>query len=280
MDADDRFTTASSSAGTLRRSIDDDTEVSFRGCAQTAVYSRPERPTSLIILHVTHILIIEDDAKTARAIREGLRMDGYEATTTSTGDEGITLCRQIRFDAIVLDWMLPGLSGVEVLKSVRASGTRTPVLFLTARDALEDRVLGLDSGADDYLVKPFAFAELSARLRALIRRSQDMDSMRRRVGDLQLDLEQRRAMRGSRQIALTPREFDLLAYLSRHAGHIVTRQMLAKDVWHEIQRDTPLDNVIDVHMAHLRRKVDADHDLKLIRTIRGVGFVLGASDSE
>jgi two-component system, OmpR family, copper resistance phosphate regulon response regulator CusR len=224
---------------------------------------------------MAQILIIEDDAKTARAIREGLELDGHSAVTASTGEEGATAMRTRTFDAIVLDWMLPRRSGIEILKEMRAAGLRTPVLLLTARDTIEDRVLGLDCGADDYLVKPFAFAELSARLRALIRRSSDPDPMQRRVDDLVLDIEQRRARRGTRVIALTPKEFELLVYLARHQGQTVTRQMLAREVWHEINRATPLDNVIDVHIAHLRRKIDEGHARKLIHTVRGVGFVLG-----
>lgn len=226
------------------------------------------------------ILIIEDDMKTALAIRDGLRMDGHDSVAVSTGEEGTALCHTQSFDALVLDWMLPCDSGIDVLKRLRNEGVRTPVLLLTARDTVEDRVLGLDSGADDYLVKPFAFAELSARVRALVRRAHGPEPAQRRVGDLVLDLEQRRARRGTRQITLTPREFDLLAYLARHQGQTVTRHMLAKDVWDEVQRATPLDNVIDVHIAHLRRKIDDGQEHKLIHTVRGVGFVLGETRRE
>lgn len=224
---------------------------------------------------MAQILIIEDDAKTARAIRDGLELDGHSAVAALTGEEGATAMRSKAFDAVVLDWMLPRRSGIDVLRAMRAGGIRTPVLLLTARDTVEDRVLGLDSGADDYLIKPFAFAELSARLRALIRRSSDPEPVQRRVDDLVLDIEQRRARRGTQPIALTPKEFDLLVYLVRHQGQTVTRQMLARDVWHEVNRATPLDNVIDVHIAHLRRKIDEGHSRKLIQTVRGVGFVLG-----
>lgn len=202
-------------------------------------------------------------------------MDGHETVAAPTGQEGARLCQSRPFDAIVLDWMLPERSGIDVLKTMRANGIRTPVLLLTARDAVEDRVLGLDSGADDYLTKPFAFAELSARVRALVRRAAEPDPVQRRVSDLVLDLARRRAQRGTRHIALTPKEFDLLSYLARHQGQTVTRQMLAKDVWHELHRATPLDNVIDVHIAHLRRKIDDGEQRKLIHTVRGVGFMLG-----
>jgi two-component system copper resistance phosphate regulon response regulator CusR len=229
---------------------------------------------------VATILIIEDDSKTAGALREGIQLDGHEATAVSTGEEGLALCRDKFFDAIVLDWMLPGRSGIDVLQQLRSDGVRTPVLLLTARDAVEDRVLGLDRGADDYLVKPFAFAELLARLRALIRRVGEAEPVRRSVADLEIDLEKRRAQRGERVIALTPKEFDLLVYLARHQGHTVTRQMIAKDVWHELQRATPLDNVIDVHIAHLRRKIDDGHATKLIHTVRGIGFLLGDTRRE
>jgi two-component system copper resistance phosphate regulon response regulator CusR len=223
---------------------------------------------------VPKILVIEDDIKTANAVRAGLRGEGYDAAVAKTGEDGFFQLNAETFDLLVLDWMLPGRDGIEILKALRVRGTKTPVLLLTARDAVEDRVLGLDSGADDYLVKPFAFAELLARVRALLRRASDVEPLRKHVGDLLLDVEKRRVMRGTQEIAVTPREFDLLAYLMRHHGQTVTRPMLAKDVWREPHRVTPLDNVIDVHVAHLRRKVDEGHQAKLIHTVRGVGFVL------
>src|ERR1700722_16054290 len=170
--------------------------------------------------------------------------------------------------------MLPGRDGMEVVKALRARGATTPVLLLTARDAIPDRVLGFEAGADDYLIKPFAFAELIVRIRSLLRRVPVAEPLRRRLGDLTLNLETRTAWRGEQRIDLTSREFDLLAYLLRQPGQVVTREMLAKDVWREVKRVTPLDNVIDVHIAHLRRKVDSGRDTTLIQTIRGVGFVL------
>ena len=223
---------------------------------------------------VLKILVIEDDPKTANAIRTGLRGEGYDAAVAKNGEDGLSLLNADTFDLVVLDWMLPGRDGIEILKALRARGTKTPVLLLTARDTIEDRVLGLDSGADDYLVKPFAFAELLARLRALLRRAGDAEPLKKQVGNLTLDVENRRVLRGSQEIAVTPREFDMLAYLVRHHGQTVTRQMLAKDVWREPHRATPLDNVIDVHVAHLRRKIDEGQGVKLIHTVRGVGFVL------
>src|SRR6266487_4055051 len=220
------------------------------------------------------VLLIEDDPKTVRAIARGLRGEGFEPVTAKTGEEGFFLLSRESFDVVILDWMLPGRDGIEVLRTLRAGGSKTPVLLLTARDAVEDRVLGLDAGADDYLMKPFAFAELLARVRALLRRAGDTETLRKQIGDMVLDVENRRVTRGSHEIAVTPREFELLAYLLRHHGQTVTRQMLAKDVWREPHRATPLDNVIDVHVAHLRHKIDEGQRLTLIHTVRGVGFVL------
>src|SRR5438876_9674246 len=183
---------------------------------------------------VAKILVIEDEPKTANAIRSGLRGEGYDATVAKTGEDGFFQLNTQPFELVILDWMLPGHDGIEILKTLRARGTETPVLLLTARDAIEDRVLGLDSGADDYLMKPFAFAELLARVRALLRRAGDTETFRKQIGDLKLDIENRRVSRGSQEIAVTPREFELLAYLLRHYGQTVTRQMLAKDGAHRV----------------------------------------------
>jgi DNA-binding response OmpR family regulator len=223
---------------------------------------------------MANLLIVEDDSKTADALRRGLSSEGFDVAAVGTGDEGFARVESTGFDLVILDWMLPGRDGIEILQAVRARGAKTPVLLLTARDAIEDRVLGLDTGADDYLVKPFAFAELLARIRALLRRGADTGDLRRTVGDLSVDFEKRLVFRGANEIALTPREFDLLAYLVRHQGQTVTRQMLAREVWREPNRATPLDNVIDVHVAHLRRKLDEGRRTALIHTVRGVGFVL------
>jgi two-component system copper resistance phosphate regulon response regulator CusR len=220
------------------------------------------------------LLIVEDDEKTAGALAGGLRSEGYEVMLAHTGEMALTSLEAEGFDLIVLDWMLPGRDGIDVLKTLRGRGTTIPVLLLTARDAVADRVFGFESGADDYLIKPFAFAELVVRIRSLLRRLPAVEPLRRRLGDLTLDLETRTVKRGEQRIDLTSREFDLLAYLLRQPGQIVTREMLAKDVWHETKRATPLDNVIDVHIAHLRRKVEEGHATTLIQTVRGVGFVL------
>jgi DNA-binding response OmpR family regulator len=222
------------------------------------------------------VLLIEDDAKTARAVASGLRSEGFEPAVANTGEEGFFLLSRESFDLVILDWMLPGRDGIEVLRTLRARDAKTPVLLLTARDAVDDRVLGLNAGADDYLVKPFAFAELLARIRALLRRADFANPLRQQIGDLTLDVQTRRVVRGSREIALTPREFDLLAFLAQHHDETVTRQMIAREVWREPNRATPLDNVIDVHLAHLRRKLDDGEDVKLIQTVRAVGFVLRA----
>jgi len=220
------------------------------------------------------VLVVEDDEKTVRSLKAGLEKEKFSVATARTGEEGFFLLNSESFDVVVLDWMLPGRAGIEILKTLRARGTKTPVLLLTARDGVADRVLGLESGADDYLVKPFAFAELVARLRTLLRRAGPAEPLKRSIADLVVDLEARRVWRAGKAIELTPREFDLLVYLLRRPGQLATREMLAQEVWREPNRLTPLDNVIDVHLAHLRRKVDEGYASKLIHTVRGVGFVL------
>lgn len=220
------------------------------------------------------LLIVEDDLKTASALESGLQSEEFSVVLARTGEEGFSALNQASFDLVVLDWMLPGRDGIEVLKALRARGTKTPVLLLTARDSVADRVLGLESGADDYLIKPFAFAELIARIRSLLRRVPVAEPLLRRLADLTMNLETRTVWRGDRRIELTSREFDLLSYLLRQPGQVVTREMIATDVWRETKRATPLDNVIDVHVAHLRRKVDGGREKTLIQTVRGVGFVL------
>ena len=220
------------------------------------------------------ILIIEDDPKVAGAVKSGLMAEGYDVALSRTGEDGYFRATTEPYDAIVLDLGLPGRSGLEILSGLRGRGLTLPVLVLTARDGVEDRVLGLDTGADDYLVKPFAFVELSARVRALLRRGRPEDALQVRLADLQLDQATRTACRGNHPIDLTLREFELLDYLLRHQGQIVSREMLARDVWKEPSRATPLDNVIDVHITRLRRKVDQDFSPRLIHTIRGVGFLM------
>ncbi|MBN8246835.1 MAG: response regulator transcription factor [Verrucomicrobia bacterium] len=220
------------------------------------------------------ILIVEDDAKIAQAIQRGLDSEGHSAVVASTGDEGWRYLDAGGFDLVILDWMLPERDGLEILRALGGKTPRPPVLLLTARDTVEDRVMGLDGGADDYLVKPFAFAELLARIRALLRRAVPDESLWRQVGDLVLDVSARRVWRAGQELTLTPREFDLLVCLARHEGQVVTRQMLSEQVWRDPVRATPLDNVMDVHLAHLRKKLDEGRRTRLIQTVRGVGFML------
>ena len=220
------------------------------------------------------ILVVEDEQKVANALREGLEGERYDVEVERTGEDAFFRMTTEAFDLILLDLGLPGRDGLQILTTLRSKGIKTPVLVLTARDTLQDRVAGLDSGADDYLVKPFAFAELLARIRALLRRGRAADSPRLAVGDLTLDLITRKVTRAGQPVELTVREFELLEYLMRYEGQVVSRETLARDVWKETARTTPLDNVIDVHIARLRRKVDLDRPIKLIHTVRGVGFML------
>ena len=222
-----------------------------------------------------HILIVEDEAKTRASIREGLSLEGWTVTETGSGDEAQRLLFTGGFDLCVLDRMLPGRDGMDILGQLRNRGDATPVLLLTARGTLNDRVQGLDGGADDYLTKPFAFTELVARCRALLRRTDRNPPRVLRCGDLQLDTRARVAVRAGREISLTPREVDVLEYLMTHHGQTVTRDMLERDVWRQTNRLTSLDNVIDVQIMRLRRKVDAEGKPSLIHTERGLGYRIG-----
>jgi two-component system copper resistance phosphate regulon response regulator CusR len=220
------------------------------------------------------VLVVEDEQKVADALCVGLQEEEYDVDVERTGEGAFFRVNTDAYDVIVLDLGLPGRDGIEILRALRQRGVKTPVLVLTARDTLEDRVTGLDSGADDYLVKPFAFAELLARIRALARRGRVAEAPQLNIGDLAMDLITRRVSRAGRPVDLTVREFELLEYLLRHQGQVVSREALARDVWKETARTTPLDNVIDVHIARLRRKLDAEGPVKLIHTVRGVGFML------
>jgi DNA-binding response OmpR family regulator len=225
------------------------------------------------------LLIIEDEKKVAQALQKGLESEHYQVQVALTGEEGFYLLASREFDLIILDLMLPGRDGLEILRTLRRSDTQTPVLILTAKDTTDDKILGLDLGADDYLVKPFAFAELAARIRALLRRGRSSQVSKLKVGDLEMDLVRRSAVRGKRTVPLTAMEFEILEYLLRNQGHVVTREMLAKEVWEETERATPLDNVIDVHIGRLRKKIDEPFEKKLLHTVRGVGFILSEKES-
>jgi len=220
------------------------------------------------------VLVVEDERKLAQVLVSALQVEHYDVVVAPTGEDGFFRASAEAFDLVVLDLMLPGRSGLDILQALRQRHIETPVLILTARDGVDDRVLGLDLGADDYLVKPFALPEVLARIRALLRRGRPSDVLRLKAADLEVDLVTRRATRGDRQLDLTAREFELLEYLLRHQGHLVSREMLVREVWKEPRRATPLDNVIDVQMARLRKKIDTEAGERLIHTVRGVGFVL------
>ncbi|HEY0862493.1 MAG TPA: response regulator transcription factor [Lacunisphaera sp.] len=221
------------------------------------------------------VLLVEDEQKTRESVAEGLRLEGWQVTTAVSGHEAVGALEKNTFDLLILDWMLPGPDGLAVLRHARSRGNQTPVLLLTARRSLDDRVAGLEGGADDYLPKPFAFAELLARSRALLRRPVLSSGPALACGDLQLDTRTRTAQRAGADIALTPREVDILEYLMRYQGQNVTREMLEREVWKQARRFTSLDNVIDVQMMRLRRKIDTEGAEPLIHTVRGIGYRLG-----
>jgi len=220
------------------------------------------------------ILVVEDDRKVASFIQKGLAEEGYAVDVATDGEMGLAMGLDRLHDVIVLDVMLPGKPGFQVLRELRQGRVETPVLLLTARDTVEDKVRGLDAGADDYLTKPFAFAELLARVRALLRRRSAERVPLLQVEDLVLDPATRAVKRGDEAIPLTNREFSLLEYLMRNAGRVLTRTAIAEHVWdYSFDSET---NVIDVYVNYLRKKIDTGRDRKLIRTVRGVGYVLKA----
>jgi DNA-binding response OmpR family regulator len=218
------------------------------------------------------VLIIEDEKKLQASLQRGLAEQGYDAATAGTGEEGFYLATTRIFDAVILDLMLPRRDGVQVLRDLRSREIATPVLVLTARDTVEDKVQGLDAGADDYLVKPFAFAELLARLRALLRRNLASRELVLKAADLQMDLLARRVTRDGHEVDLSSREFELLEYLLRHVNATVTRDMIARDVWQE--PGGVLTNVIDVYVKALRKKIERPEMRQLLFTVRGVGYAL------
>ena len=219
------------------------------------------------------LLIVEDEPKTADYLKKGLTEAGFVADVARNGSDGLHLALTERYDLMVVDVMLPGIDGWEILRSARAAGKDAPVLFLTARDQVDDRVKGLELGADDYLTKPFAFAELLARVRALLRRGAAGAAVERlAAGDLEVDLLRRRVVRAGKRIDVTAKEFALLELLMRHQGEVLPRTLIASQVWDmNFDSDT---NVVDVAVRRLRAKIDDDFAVKLIRTVRGMGYVL------
>lgn len=218
------------------------------------------------------ILIIEDEQKTAAYLRKGLVESGFIVDTAAEGDEGLFLATTREYDLIILDVMLPGQDGWSVIARIRQNKIQTPVIFLTARDAVHDRVKGLELGADDYLVKPFSFSELLARVRAILRRGPTRQPETLRIADLEINLMQHKAIRNRQHLDLTPKEFALLSLMVQRAGEVLSRTLIAEQVWDmNFDSDT---NVVDVAIRRLRRKVDDPFEKKLIHTIRGVGYVL------
>ena len=223
---------------------------------------------------MVRLLVVEDQLPLLRSLRQGLEEEGYAVTTADNGVDGCRFARNGNVDAIVLDLMLPGRDGLSMLRELRLNGFVQPVLIITARDAVEDRVRGLDGGADDYLVKPFAFAELLARLRALLRRGKESSETRLVAGDLEIDLLRRRVMRAGVDIELTNRQFELLEYLVQHVNEAVTREMIVRDVWKD--ETGILTNVVEVCVNHLRKKLERRDRPQLLQTVRGVGYMLRA----
>ena len=221
---------------------------------------------------LVRVLLVEDDGRVSSFIRRGLVQEGFSVDVSCDGRDAFHQALHEPYDVIVLDILIPFMDGFEVLGQIRGQGCRVPVLVLSAKDSVEDRVRGLNGGADDYLVKPFSFAELTARIRALLRRRSDLGQSVVRVEDLEIDLATRKVKRGGRRINLTPKEFSLLEYLVRHQGNVLTRTMIAEHVWD--QHFDSFSNVIDVYIRYLRAKVDDASGTRLIHTIRGVGYVL------
>lgn len=224
------------------------------------------------------LLVIEDETKSAVYLQKGLQENGFVVDIANGGEDGFHLAKTNHYDLVILDVMLPGRDGWQVLKDLRSAGRQTPVLFLTARDSVQDRVRGLELGADDYVVKPFAFSELLARVRSILRRGPGRANDDLNVGDLVIDFRRHRAERASQRLDLTPKEFSLLSLLARHAGEVLSRTLIAEQVWDmNFDSDT---NVVDVHVRRLRSKVDDPYERKLIHTVRGVGYVLEPREND
>jgi DNA-binding response OmpR family regulator len=219
-----------------------------------------------------HILLVEDEVKLARFVELELRSEGYQVTVANDGMTGLTLARELSPDLAILDWMLPGLSGVEICRRLRATGNSIPVILLTAKDEVTDRVAGLDAGADDYVIKPFSIEELLARIRAHLRRSQEPDEDILQFEDLNLNRRTRQVYRGKKLIELTAKEFDLLEYLLSHPRQVFTREQILERVWgYDFMGDS---NIIEVYIRYLRLKLEENNEKRLIYTVRGVGYAL------
>jgi two-component system OmpR family response regulator len=220
----------------------------------------------------THILVVEDEERMAEFLKLELEYEGYTVTLAMDGLSGLSRAREVNPDLVLLDWMLPGLSGVEICQRLRTTGSKVPVILLTAKDEVGDRVAGLDAGADDYIVKPFSVEELLARVRANLRRMQEQDSEVLQFADLRLDRASREVFRGTRRIELTAKEFDLLEYLLAHPRQVMTRDQILERVWgYDFMGDS---NIIEVYVRYLRLKLEAEKESRLIQTVRGVGYVI------
>ena len=220
----------------------------------------------------SHILVVEDEGKLAQFIKLELEYEGYEVTVVNDGLGGLGTAREMTPDLIILDWMLPGISGLEICRRLRQTGDKVPIILLTAKDEVSDRVAGLDSGADDYMIKPFSIEELLARIRAHLRRNQEEDSSSLQFSDLRLDRSSREVYRSNRLIELTAKEFDLLEYLISHPRQVLTRDQILERVWgYDFMGDS---NIIEVYVRYLRLKLEANQEPRLIQTVRGVGYVL------
>ena len=218
------------------------------------------------------ILVVEDEAKLAQFIELELKYEGYEVQVARDGLTGLTTARENNFDLVILDWMLPGISGLEICRRLRLTGNKVPIILVTAKDEVSDRVAGLDAGADDYVVKPFSVEELLARVRASLRRTQEEDTDTLQFSDLKLNRSTREIYRGDRLIELTAKEFDLLDYLISHPRQVLTRDQILERVWgYDFMGDS---NIIEVYIRYLRLKLEAEGEKRLIQTVRGVGYVL------
>jgi two-component system copper resistance phosphate regulon response regulator CusR len=251
---------------------------SFRHVATTATGADYPDGNRIAVryMEIVKLLIVEDTRKTAELLQKGLGQHGFVTDVAADGDSAMRLCLAGHYDALVIDVMIPALDGYDLLAALRKHGIKTPAIFLTARGTIEDRLRGFEVGADDYLVKPFAISELTARIHAITRRGQQLQPENIEIADLQIDPARHRATRGGTLLPLTPKEFKLLSLMARHRGQVLSRSMIAERVW-DMYHD-PGTNVVDVHIKRLRAKVDSPFAVKLIHTVRGVGYRLDAEE--